>query len=146
MTVIIEVPGKPVPKARANVVRIGNKTMAFTPEQTRSYEAEIRHFAHQAMEGRPLINGALAMVIQVFLPVPPSWSDKKRQECLDQKIFPAVRPDLDNIEKSVLDACQCVVYPNDSQVVVKHAMKLYSEKPLLRIKVFTMKEYLEIAV
>lgn len=44
-----------------------------------------------------------------------------------KRLFPAVRPDLDNYAKSVLDAMNEIVFKDDGQVVKLTLMKVYAD-------------------
>jgi Holliday junction resolvase RusA-like endonuclease len=67
--------------------------------------------------------------------IPQSWSNKKRQDALECKIWPTSRPDLDNIIKAVLDGILRVAIVDDNQVVHLIARQLYSETPKLFIEI-----------
>ena len=44
-----------------------------------------------------------------------------------KRLYPTVRPDLDNYEKSILDALNGVAYKDDAQVVTVLKSKQYTE-------------------
>jgi len=52
-----------------------------------------------------------------------------------KRMWPNVRPDIDNYEKLVLDALNGVCYKEDSQIVMKYSEKKYSEKTGIYIKI-----------
>ena len=45
------------------------------------------------------------------------------------------RPDLDNLEKPVLDALQGVLFDNDSQIIEQSSRKRYSNRPRIEITI-----------
>lgn len=61
------------------------------------------------------------------LPMPPSWSKKKRRE-MNGKPHQQ-RPDIDNLIKALLDAC----LENDSGVFEIHASKVWAIDGLLEV-------------
>lgn len=136
-TVVIELAGEVVAKGRPKFAMRGKgqRPIAYTPGKTRQYEDQLRLAAHNAMAGRPLLLGPLLMRVTASLPVPGSWSEKKRKECLTQAILPTKRPDLDNYIKIALDALNCVVFADDNQIVALTARKEYSAKPGIKIVV-----------
>lgn len=90
----ITLPGCPQPKERA---RRGAGGRWYTPERTRRYEKSI---------------GELAQVY-----VPRDWPADAKYSVEVVAHFPDARArDLDNVAKSVLDACNKVLWRDDSQV------------------------------
>ena len=59
-----------------------------------------------------------------YLPIPKSWSERKRMEALAGALRPP-KPDLDNLVKAVLDGCNKIVYEDDQQVYSIWAKKVY---------------------
>lgn len=118
------VAGPPRGKARPRVTKKG---IAFTPAETRNYEALLRLHAQQAMAGRAPLDGPVILEIVALYPIPASWSKRKRAAALCGE-QPLVKPDLDNIAK-MADALNGVVWVDDAQVVRLIAEKRYSEQP-----------------
>ena len=52
---------------------------------------------------------------------------------LQKVIRPTVKPDLDNLDKAVMDALNKVAYKDDSQIVAKVSKKHYAEVPNVTI-------------
>lgn len=128
--VLITVPGKPVAKARPRTVRIkSGGVRTYTPKNTVDFERHGRQCAILAMKGtKPLIHPIIC-VISVELPIPASWSKKKKQMAVDCVLRPTTRPDLDNYVKGLLDCCNEIVFKDDSQVVDMIVSKTYSHSP-----------------
>lgn len=117
--------GNPIPKARARTVRLKNgKSHSFTPIETEIWENIIRT---SALPHRPerLLEGALALEATFYF-MPPKNRPKKR-------VYPSVKPDLDNLTKSVKDALEGLIYANDSQIVEEHTRKLYDKTPRIEV-------------
>ena len=87
------------------------------------------------MDGRPPISVPVRAEITVDLPVPASWSGKRRDGALGGAIRPTVRPDADNYVKTGLDAIDAIVIADDSLVVDLVAIKRYAAVPALTITV-----------
>ena len=65
------------------------------------------------------------------MPIPKSASKKKRILMESGQIKHTVKPDVDNLVKSVLDACNGVAYSDDNLVTTINAIKIYaSDKDL----------------
>lgn len=50
-------------------------------------------------------------------------------------IRPTTKPDIDNVQKAVMDALTGVWYVDDSQIVESHVGKWYSENPRVEVTV-----------
>jgi Holliday junction resolvase RusA-like endonuclease len=130
--VTIVIAGPPTAKGRPRMTRKG---FAYTPAATRKYEAHGRLAAQLAMNGRAPIAVPVRAEITIDLPVPTSWSGKRRDAALCGDIMPTSRPDMDNYVKSALDAIDKVVVADDCLVVGLSATKRYARVPQLTITV-----------
>jgi Holliday junction resolvase RusA-like endonuclease len=83
------------------------------------------------MNGRVPLQGPVRLELLVELPVPQSWSQKKRLAAIGGLVMPTSRPDLDNYVKSALDAINTIVIADDCQIVELRARKRYGEQPKL---------------
>jgi Holliday junction resolvase RusA-like endonuclease len=131
-SIVIEIGGEPRGKSRPRFAR--RNGIAFTPKATRDFEAALRIVAGEQMNGRPPLEGALSVVVTATFPVPASWSKKKREAALDGAIPHTVKPDVDNLLKSI-DALNSIVFHDDKQVTDARVVKKYGEVPSLRIEV-----------
>ncbi len=144
--IVIEVPGPPIGKGRLRhrVVRSRANPMGFasgyTPAKTRDYEARIRQAAVLAMRGRSPLDGPVELTVIAYMPIPTSWSAKKKAQAQAGDIRPVVKPDDDNIAKAARDGCMDrrkpiipIVFRDDAQVVDGHTHKFYDASPRLII-------------
>lgn len=115
----------PIGKARARVTSRGT----FTPTKTRNAEQAIALIAKGAMKGRQIASGRVIAAVEAVMPIPASWSKAKRMDAISSVIRPIGRPDADNISKLVLDACNGIVYADDSQIVDLTVTKFYGTTP-----------------
>ena len=128
--VVITVPGKPVAKARPRTVRLKNGGVrTYTPKNTVDFERHGNQCAILAMRGTKPLTGPIICVIYVELPIPESWSKKKKQMAIDGTVRPITRPDLDNYVKGLLDCCNEIVFKDYSQGVDMVVSKDYSHTP-----------------
>ncbi len=102
--------------------------------KTADYEARLAWAAQSVMAGRALLSGALQMTFLVFMPIPASWSAKKRKQAVKGLIFPTVKPDWDNAGK-ITDALNKVVWLDDAQIVTATVHKRYSDRPRVEISI-----------
>lgn len=132
------VPGMPIGKGRAKIVKIGGLSRMATPKKTVAYEGLVAHAAQMAMAGQPPFDGPLGCEMHIDCPVPESWSTKKRTRALAGELFPTTRPDADNVIKAVYDGCNGVLWRDDVQVVDSVAWKRYSLTPRVRVQVYAV--------
>ena len=114
--------GKPVPKARATVVR--NKkddpsagSHGFTPLNTVGWENSI---CGQSLATKPPYpwQGGIQLGVIFYKHIPKSWSKKKKLACSEGRMRPVgARDDYDNMLKSVKDALNGIYWIDDGQVV-----------------------------
>lgn len=131
----IRIPGIPIGKGRPRAFRMGSSVRLYTPKATAMWERVIATHAKAAMGYRDPLEGAISLDITFALPIPESWS-KRRKAAPGEHIS---RPDLDNLLKAVLDGFNGIVFRDDSQITQLHANKVYAEEP----GVFVMVERVE---
>ena len=144
-SIVVVLPGAPQGKGRPRFRVVAPKTgrsfvNTYTPAETRAYERALAITAKVAMRGKQPLQGPLAVNVTALMPVPASWSNKKRDAALAGTIRPTGRPDCDNIFK-VVDALNKIVWLDDAQIVEARAVKFYSESPALRIEVQPVGEF-----
>jgi len=138
--VTVVLPGEPRGKGsvRSRIVsgRSGQQFVAtYTDAETRSYEGMLRLAAERAMSGRRPLLGALRVRVVAHMPVPTSWSLKRSAAAHAGYVRPTVRPDWENIAKT-LDALTGVVWADDKQIVSGSIEKFYAPKPMLVVDVW----------
>lgn len=121
MKVKFTIPGIPVPKARPRVVR-GH---AFTPKKTKDYEALVKD-VYNLTVGEYLGDSAIVATIDLYFPIPESYSKSKKRRIADGEIKHTKRPDVDNCAKAILDALNEVAYKDDAQIVESRITKHYA--------------------
>lgn len=130
--IVVELAGEPKGKGRPRFSRKSGH--AYTPGPTRTYESALRLAAERVMDGAPPLEGALSVNVFAFMPIPASWSQKKRAAAALNLTRPTSRPDWENIAK-MLDAFNEIVWRDDKQVVEGTISKQYSDRPRLRVEV-----------
>jgi len=133
--VTVVIAGEPVAKARPRLTRRG---IAYTPAHTRKYEAHGRLAAQLAMGDRPPIEVPVRLELVADLPIPDSWSGRRRALAVTGDLLPTSRPDVDNYIKAGLDSLNEIVVRDDSQVVEITARKRFSVAPKLVMTVFPL--------
>ena len=125
--------GKAEPKQSAKFARIGKHVRAYQPRKVENYAAYLRsEFAAEA-EARGLVPIDEPVDVEIVFVLDRPKSRPKRCKHPDRK------PDLDNLEKPVLDALEKAgVLTNDSRICGKATRKVYGDQPGLEVLVFEM--------
>ena len=125
--------GVPKPQGRPRIVRFPNgKAGLKDPEVSRDWKNYVRMVAGETW-GRAPEEGPVALFLTFYLPIPRSWSKKRRMAALAGEIWPLGRPDSDNLAKAVIDALLGVLIVDDRQIVELSATKLYGASPGVNI-------------
>ena len=130
--VTVVIAGPAVAKGRPRMTRRG---FAYTPAKTRKYEAHGRLAAQLAMDGRPPFDVPCGLTALIELPIPASWSKRRRAAAISGAIRPTTRPDVDNYVKAALDAINGIVLVDDCLVVDLRAEKKYGPTPQLVLRI-----------
>lgn len=104
----LRVYGTIVPKERART----GKGWAFTPKRTREYAKVIKEAALK--QNFPSLLSTVELELHIYLKLPTSLSKNKSQARIE--IGHAQKPDIDNIEKAVLDALNGIAWVDDCQI------------------------------
>ena len=124
------IPGDPKGKGRPRVTKAG---ITYTPKETVYYENLVRTcFWSQCPDAQPL-QDAVRADIDVYMSIPQSASNRRKQLMSDGVIRPTKKPDLDNIVKIILDSLNKIAYHDDSAVTDCMVRKWYSEQPRVEV-------------
>lgn len=121
----------PVPKERARVITSPGtgRVFGYTPPRTKYFNDEIRRVVSHVFNGRAPIAGPVSLTLTFVMAIPESWPEWKKVAARAGVIAPTGRPDMDNIEKTVLDAFNGMVIVDDAFVVERRARKIYGDLP-----------------
>lgn len=98
---------------------------AYTPAKTRKYENELKAMIRSANPA--MFVGPIIMEISFYMPRPKKPKYK----------YPAVKPDIDNLQKALLDACNGLLYEDDAQIIELTARKEYGAKPRIELVIIS---------
>ena len=137
----IIVPGVPIAKGRARSARMSSgKVIHYTPKKTANYESLVAICGLGAMGFKMAIDCACRMDLVLYMPIPKSWSLKKKKLAIDGKIYPTSKPDSSNVLKAIEDALNGIVYLDDSQIIEHSMKKIYSEDPRAEIEITELRQ------
>ena len=108
----------PVPWARPRASRNGGY---FTAPRQNKFKAEVTQSMRLLWDDKPW-QGAISLSMIITIERPKSVKSNKRP-------WPAVKPDLDNFAKGILDCGNGVIWEDDAQIVQLSLQKQYGPKP-----------------
>jgi Holliday junction resolvase RusA-like endonuclease len=126
--------GTPVAQGRPRFSSHGGFTRAYDPKKSKDFKKYVQLVAS---EQRPpsLLEGPLQLEVKVYKPSLKSFSKKKKVAAENGELRPITKPDIDNYVKGIKDACNQILWKDDSQVVDLHVSKWYSETPRIEVMV-----------
>ena len=124
----------PLPKARPRFYARGKFRGTYTPKKTREYEQEL---ALKCLPYKPPVplTSALKVTLSFAMPIPKSFSKKKRQAITDGTLHHTKTPDADNMAKAVCDSLNGIFFEDDKQIISLSAQKFYNDTPFIRIQI-----------
>lgn len=137
----IVIPGKAVAKQSARFCQIAGFIKSYQKKSVVNYANFVKicfiekypDFKIEDLKGK-----MLKISIIEYREIPSSKSKKFKNEALEGRLRPITKPDTDNIAKNIKDGLNKIAYPDDSQIVVEHIEKRYSNNPRVEV---TIKEY-----
>jgi len=125
-TVINLIPvSAPRPRVVTKVINGKRVSRAYNKPEYTDYKNAFLQLAK--MQNKKFLTGPLELEIIFVMPIPKSWSKKKREAIVGQPH--TSKPDTDNLLKSVLDALEGTIYKNDSQIYSINTKKVYGTNP-----------------
>lgn len=107
----------------------------YTPNKTINYENWVKTCYLQKYKDKELMEKPLRVTIRAFFEIPKSTSKKKQQQMLNNEVLPMVKPDTDNIAKSILDSLNGIAYKDDKQVAELIVYKFYNDTPYVNVTI-----------
>lgn len=128
----IDISGEPIPQMRPRFARMGNAVCTYDAQKKlkEGYKWQIK-----SQYREDPIPGPVYLDVTFYMPVPKSTSGIKKRQMVNGVLHHIKRPDIDNLQKFLLDCINKLVIEDDSQVVELRARKVYSGRPgtLIRI-------------
>ncbi len=124
--------GPPIPRKRPTFSRFGT----YDAQKKQKQDIELQILSQIGpVSNIKAIEGNISVSMTFFMPIPKSWSQKRRKEVLGKPH--TKKPDIDNFAKMYLDALNGVVFRDDAQVAYLLCEKIYCDKPRTEITVYT---------
>lgn len=155
--IVIHIPAVPVAQPKGHAVSFGGKARIHPvthiknadgtrkPHPIAAFKACVMHAAKEVYDGPPL-EGPLRVDCLWLLPRPKRliWQTRAMP-----RAYHFVKPDRDNLDKSVLDALTGLLWRDDCQVCDGRLTKMYAagdEQPHVEIRVFCLDEKTVVAL
>lgn len=116
----LEINARPIPKQRPRL----SKLAVYTPKKTADYEKLIAYEWKRRYKDLILKNAVKLDLLFCF---------KKAKSC--KKDYHTQRPDIDNLEKAILDGLNKTAFVDDCQVVEMKSQKVFSDTDKILITV-----------
>ena len=117
---------RPVPKERPRVVRTrSGKISTYTPQRTKALADGLKPVIRSILPSQCVFDAPVSLHMFFLFSPPASWPVWKRELSTQGLLFPTSRPDLDNLEKALLDVFNETVFVDDSLVVDRTATKMH---------------------
>lgn len=121
MLIKLFVPGEciPQPRHRVGKPRCGFPR-AYIPEESpvHAFKDAVALAGRQVMAGKRLLCGPVTASLLFLFPLPIN---------MDVFTWKPTKPDIDNLQKSVLDSLRSVVYKDDNQIVFLSSLKAHTD-------------------
>lgn len=107
-------------------------------KKVKPWQSEIKFAAADAFNGRPLMNGPLAVTFKFFRPRPKGHYGSGRNAGvvkLSAPSAPDTRPDVLKLARAVEDACTGILWRDDAQIVAESLSKEWGEPARCEIEV-----------
>ena len=127
--------GKPHGWMRVVPAIIGRHARLLTPQREREYQAAVKAIAVRAARQQVFTvepGEPVGLVVVAYMRRPKRIKDRLA------RAWASAKPDVDNIAKSIMDAMEPEVLPDDKQVVCLRVMKMYAtddESPRVEVVV-----------
>ncbi len=129
--------GKGAPKTRAFNVpgRAHPIVTVYKDKQTRNYLTSVAQSYWTKANDVPPTDGPVGVTIRAYFAMPKSYAKEMRLKVAEESVPQCVKPDSDNIAKSVCDGLKGVAWRDDSQVTTLIVVKRYSDHPRVEVDI-----------
>ena len=131
-----KIEGRAQPQGRPRAVRAGSGVRMYDPPKSRAYKqmvaAKVRSYMN--LNGIQTITEPLAVHLNFYFTPPKSYTKKKLKLIEEGKLHYTKSVDADNLAKGVLDACNKILFKDDSQIVELNITKQYGKEDCVEVR------------
>ena len=125
----MDLPITPTAQMRARHTSRGGFSRTYKSGKQVKNEDNLMYHLDDYVPDEPL-QGPIFLFIVARMPIPKSYSKKKRQAAISNELKYTKKPDIDNLVKNLMDCMTTLgFWEDDKQVYNIHALKMYSENP-----------------
>ena len=131
----MELEGNPIAQKRPRIARGPNSSWCYDSQK------ELKDGSQWQLRSQfrePPLTVPVSIDLIFFMPIPKSTSAFKKRQMQNGIIAHTKKPDIDNLQKFILDCMNKLVFEDDSQVCEIRAKKIYSSKPATLIRVIPL--------
>lgn len=135
---MIIIPIAPKPQSRPRFRRNGGGKPYEKSDMT-SYKNAVS-YSIKLTKPSKIEKGPIAVIIHFYI-YPPGYllkAKRKADDLKNERIYCDKKPDIDNYEKAVLDACTGILFKDDGQIAVSVTQKIYSLNPRTELEVIKL--------
>ena len=136
MEIHFVIEGRPQPQGRPRAVRMGAGVRMYDPPKSKAYKqmvaAKVR--SYMKINGIQTITEPIAVHLNFYFTPPKSYSKKKLKLIEEGKLHYTKSVDADNLAKGVLDACNKILFKDDSQIVELNITKQYGKEDCVEVR------------
>lgn len=107
-------------------------------------QRNIKNIIEKCFKQFKIIEGYVEIKIEYSMIPPISWSKIKRYNAIKGFIKPVVKPDNDNIEKTIYDTLNKIIWKDDNQIVKNETIKFYNTEEFTNIIIKGYKNNIEL--
>ena len=139
MKQIFEILGEVRGQGRPRATNRGEHAGMYKASVDRQYEGYIRaQIKNEMTEFIPAHVPIKLLIVFVILRPGTHYRKNGAVKPWAAAMWPTIRPDLDNAEKSLKDACNGLLWHDDKQVVCVEKRKIYGERGRIHLEVETL--------
>ena len=131
----LTIPGEVVGKMRPRATARNGFARVYTPKETINYESYVKALFAQKYPGFVPMDGPIQMNLLIVRGIPTSVSKKKKDMMMFNEIKVTVKPDIDNVIKTICDALNGLAYIDDKLIAKLCAEKQYGEIPRAEVEI-----------
>ena len=107
---------------------LGKRPIHFYPKPEREHRALVQALLKEQWNQPPLL-GAVQIHYLYEVPIPASWSKRKKELARQGKIRPTSTPDLSNLMYWMENRLKGILFQDDCQVIFFSCREKYSDEP-----------------
>lgn len=121
---LLKLPLAPIGQGRPRAARTQRGVTIYDPVASKRWKKDAKMLALIARGVRELPTGPVALtIVQIF--------KRPQKDRSPKMVWQPKKPDVDNVDKLVLDSLEGIVYSNDSQVIQLTSSKLLAPAGIL---------------